>query len=76
MSQPGAFPAAVREYRAVIRTRTYSNHRYTVDEVIAELREQRFTGRVTIDISQGGVCAIEAQERSPLPYLACNNNHA
>jgi hypothetical protein len=61
----------VMDRRAVVRTRSFNAN---PEDVIDLLRGERFTGRVTIDMSQGGACSVQAEDRSQLPFIAANNN--
>lgn len=58
----------------VVRNRQYSGHRWSPEEVLADLRAEHFSGKVTVFMSEGGVMSIEAEDRATLP-LTCNNNH-
>ena len=63
----------VKERRHMVRSRTFSAD---AESVISALRAERFTGRVTIDMSQGGLQQVLVEDRTALPFLAANNNHA
>ena len=63
----------VSEKRAAIRTRTYAG--MLPEEVVEMLRIERFTGRMTVDFSEGGICNLLAEDRTAIPFMAANNNH-
>jgi hypothetical protein len=63
----------VKERRHMVRSRTFSAD---TESVMLALRTERFTGRVTIDMTQGGIQQVLVEDRTALPFLAANNNHA
>lgn len=72
--QPSPINEAVRERRSIVRTRTYSVHAYEVDSVFAELKSQKFTGKLVVDFNQGGVNQITVEDKQALPYLTAHNS--
>lgn len=66
-----AVPRAIRiiEKRSSIRVRTYASS--DPETVFDLLRMERFTGRVVFDMSEGGVCMVQAEDRT---HLTSNTN--
>lgn len=64
----------VTERRSMIRTRSFQ--KTNIEALFDQLRSERFTGRVTIDVSQGSVCTMSAEDKTALPHLTGNNNQA
>ncbi len=52
------------EKRFELRARTFTG--VGPEDVIKALRGERFTGRVTVDMSQGGAVSVLAEDRSHL----------
>ncbi len=55
------------EKRVMTRTRVFAGAHF--DYVIQLLRSERFTGRLSIDVSQGAVGAVHVEDKSELPPL-------
>jgi hypothetical protein len=43
-------------------------------DLVDELRAQNFTGKLTMDMSQGGVCVVQTEERLNKCHLTDANN--
>lgn len=56
----------VREKRTIMRARVFPAGA-NIEEVMAFLYRESFTGRLTVDMSQGGVCAVQAEDRTDRP---------
>lgn len=67
---------AMYDTREMLRTRRFSTHRFGAEDVISQLRQENFTGNITLHMSQGTVSSIVAEDRSRLAIPAANNNCA
>ena len=56
---------AVSEKRSLVRTRTFTG--VPAEEILNLMRRESFTGRVVVDMSQGGVCAVQVEDRASVP---------
>ena len=59
------------EKRSEIRVRIFRDA--TPEDVIRQLEIERFTGNMTVNMSQGGVCGVQVEERI---HLTGRNNSA
>jgi len=59
---------AVAEKHAVVRTREFEvSTEAEVLAVLLLLRQERFTGMLGVNLSQGGIGRVEAEDRRRLP---------
>lgn len=63
---------SVADKRCMVRTRTFSG--VPPEDVLLALKQERFTGRVTLDLSQGGCSTVQAEDRTNMPHLTGGNN--
>jgi hypothetical protein len=61
--QEGA-PPHVDERHALVRERTFPPSE--LERILLMVHEERLTGTVTLDINQGGLCAIRVKEQQKL----------
>lgn len=61
MSASVSIPRIVREETAVVRTRTFACSA-EIDSIVEELRNGRCTGKLSINLSQGGVTAVTFED--------------
>lgn len=60
------------EKQVVVRTRDFGA--VPVNELVARLKSERFTGNMTVNFAQGGVCSIRAEDRAAITHLTEGNN--
>lgn len=60
------------EKRVLVRTREFYD--ITPEEILEILRCERFTGNMTVNFSQGGVCSVRAEDRASISHLTGSNN--
>ena len=64
--------SVVAEKRSMVRTRTFTGQ--SVEDVCALMKRERLTGRIIIDMSQGGVSSVQAEDRRELSDLTPHEN--
>lgn len=55
-----------------VRTRSFSGSEFI--DVLATLRRERFTGKVTLNFSQGTIGQLQAEDSSNTSHLTAANN--
>lgn len=54
------------ECKSVVRKRTATGSISSVDAFMVIMKREKFTGKITIDMSQGGVRGIAAEDRQTI----------
>ena len=66
MPNPHVLPAVIpRESFTLVRERTYEAA--DLMHIIMQLRNERSTGTLRINLSQGGICNITFHDKQPVP---------
>ena len=64
MASPIPITQAVREANHMVRTRNFRATEVDLNAVLEELKRERMTGRVTVNLSSGTPVSIETEQRT------------
>lgn len=56
----------ITESRSLVRVRVVADSEVSIEDIIAMMRREKFTGKVVVQMSQGGVQRISAEDSAPL----------